>query len=666
MWGVLLCAPFIWGLSLPAAGAGPCAGSTSFLVGSGVYDITGPAVGVRMLGYAMLQQTTAGIHTRLRSRAFVIASPCNGRRIALVTADLAMICQAVRQQVLQKLHATYGDLYGADNLLLSATHTHSGPGGYSHYTLYNLTILGFSEPNFDAITEGIYQSIVRAHEDAAEGTIALAAGELLDAGINRSPEAYARNPVAERQRFGRDTDPRMTVLRLAQAGGREVGAISWFGVHATSMSNANQLISGDNKGYASARFERLKGTDYAAPHTFVAAFAQGSEGDVSPNIPGASGGGSDDFARTARSGQKQFETARALYDSATAPLAGGIDYRHAYVKMDEVRVGPEFADGQAHATCPASIGVSMPAGTEDGRGYGVEGVTCDGPASAWRSAVCALTSTACQGEKPNILTMGSKAPPWTPEVLPLQIATIGPLGLLAVPFEPTTMTGRRLQETIHGELAPVGVEHLVVVGLANAYAGYVATREEYAAQHYEGASTHFGPWTLAAYQQELARVAGALRRGAPLPPGPEPRDLSQAQIAVRPAAWFDTAPRGLAFGSVQRDAERSYRRGDTVRAVFWGGHLANDLRIQDTYLGVERRDGDGWATVARDWDWETRLLWRRSRCVPFLECSEITVEWDIPADAAPGTYRLRHNGSSKDAAGVLTPYTGTSREFAVR
>src|SRR4051812_44800645 len=57
---------------------GACAGNTSFQIGSGIYDVTGPAAELGMMGYAMIDQKTAGIHQRLRARAFVIASPCNG------------------------------------------------------------------------------------------------------------------------------------------------------------------------------------------------------------------------------------------------------------------------------------------------------------------------------------------------------------------------------------------------------------------------------------------------------------------------------------------------------------------------------------------------------------------------------------------------------------
>src|SRR5262245_36560833 len=87
----------------------------SFLIGSGVYDITGPAAERGMMGYGMLDQKTTGIHTRLRARAFVVADPRNGKRVAFVSSDLCMVTQAVKQKVLEKLRATYGSLYSDQN-----------------------------------------------------------------------------------------------------------------------------------------------------------------------------------------------------------------------------------------------------------------------------------------------------------------------------------------------------------------------------------------------------------------------------------------------------------------------------------------------------------------------------------------------------------------------
>lgn len=656
------------GASTPVRGTAgeACAGNARFLIGAGMGDITGPAAEVGMMGYGQLSQQTAGIHQRLRSRAFVIVSPCNGRRVAFVSADLGMVFQAVKTQVVEKLRARFGAVYSEENVLISATHTHSGPGGFSHHTLYNLSTFGFVPQSFDAIVSGIVTSIARAHARLGEGSLRLSAGELLGASRNRSPEAYRLNPAAERARYTHDVDTRMTLLRLTRKDGRDVGLINWFAVHATSMGNDNHLISGDNKGLASYLFERA----HDAGDTFVAAFAQSNEGDVTPNIlGGTNGGGADDFESTELSARRQYAAAARLWGQATTPLTGGVDFRHTFVKLDAVDVAPAYTDGRLRRTCPAAIGVSMLAGAEDGPGFGVEGATCSVIHDLWSQFTCALTTTPCQGEKPIVLEMGSMLPyPWTPNVLPLQLVTVGSLALVAVPFEVTTMAGRRLRQTVLERLAPMGVTEVVIAGLANDYAGYVATREEYARQAYEGASTHFGPWTLAALQQGFDALAVALRDGQPVPPGPTPPDLRHAQTSLQPGVVFDDKLLWVEFGEVLKDARAAYSRGDTVRVTFWGAHPKNDLRLEDTYLRVQRKGSIGaWVDVADDSDWETRYRWERENCLPTLGCSHVIVEWHIPRDASPGTYRILHEGEWKSGwDGRVRPYYGASRAFTVK
>ena len=78
-------------------------------------------------------------------------------------------------------------------------------------------------------------------------------GELLDAGINRSPSAYLNNPAAERGKYKFDVDKEMTLLKFVDDEWGPVGSFNWFATHGTSMSRTNSLISGDNKG-AAARF----------------------------------------------------------------------------------------------------------------------------------------------------------------------------------------------------------------------------------------------------------------------------------------------------------------------------------------------------------------------------------------------------------------------------
>lgn len=78
-------------------------------------------------------------------------------------------------------------------------------------------------------------------------------GELLDAGVNRSPSAYLNNPSTERSKYKFDVDKDMTLLKFVDDEWGPVGSFNWFATHGTSMSRTNSLISGDNKG-AAARF----------------------------------------------------------------------------------------------------------------------------------------------------------------------------------------------------------------------------------------------------------------------------------------------------------------------------------------------------------------------------------------------------------------------------
>ena len=63
-----------------------------------------------------------------------------------------MMGQLIKMEVLTKLEAEYGkDVFRNDNLVLSATHTHSGPAGYMQYLMYTISSFGFVEDCFQVI-----------------------------------------------------------------------------------------------------------------------------------------------------------------------------------------------------------------------------------------------------------------------------------------------------------------------------------------------------------------------------------------------------------------------------------------------------------------------------------------------------------------------------------
>ena len=635
----------------------------NYLIGVGKYDVTGSAAEIGMMGYAVIDQKSAGIHNRQYARAYIMADETNGNRMVFVNVDAGALFQSVQQGVIKKLNTLYGNTYTEDNVILSATHTHAAIGGQSHYALYDFTILGYIEENYDAHVNGITAAITEAHNDLQPGHVLFNSGSLTNASINRSMEAYNNNPQTERDAYTHAIDDEMQVLRIVQQG-VDVGMVSWFGVHPTSMKNTNQLLSSDNKGRAQYRFEKNKGSD------FIAGFAQSNHADTSPNIQGNGVGPSptdDMFENTEIIGDRQYEKALELYNSATEQLTGNIEYRHQFNDYSNMVVRAEFTDGTARQTCEAALGYAFGAGTEDGLGSDAfnEGQRETNP--MWNIATYTLTPPTqadidCQAPKPILLKQSGFDPyPWTPEVLPTSIVKVGQLVLLAVPGEFTTMAGRRLRNTVESVLGTGN--HYVVAGLSNAYAGYMTTKEEYDMQHYEGGSTHFGPWTLAAFEQTFHDLALNLTMGSVASDTATPRDLSNASLVnFATGVVHDQAPIFKSIGQVVSNTNSSYSKGQTAKVVFWTGHPRNDLRTEDTFLKIQKKNGSSWETIATDNDWETKYKWKRID--GFWGTSQATIEWTIPSDADSGTYRIKHYGNKK-YAGKISSFTGKSREFSV-
>lgn len=652
---------------------------SSYQVGAGVYDITGPPRDVGMMGYADTSQQTTGIQTRLRSRAFIVAD--GDDRVVFVSADLGQVFIAVKQGVVARLGADpeLSRYYGDANVLLSATHTHAGPGGYSHYFLYNFTVGGLVEQNYEVIVDGIVESIRRAHDNLEPGRVQLTSGRVDDVGWQRSAPAYEHNPADERESYADgDTDKTATVLRLTSEDDEDLGLIAWYAIHPTAMSPFNTLISGDIHGLASYRFEREQGTDYAAPRPFVGAFAQSNSGDVSPNVRWGPPDGIVDPEHLELLATRLSDRVRELWDAPGERLSGPVDHVHHYVDLADV-----FVESAGASTCVAAMGASFSAGSSEDNASPLplyeEGTTRDdlGGVGELGGAILQVIFAGvtgivwpdaldpdyidCHGDKPILIPVGAarfEGQPMVPNILPLQLLRIGPLVIVGHPSEISTMAGRRLREAVAEHVEDAGVEHVVIAGLSNAYSSYVTTPEEYSAQHYEGASTLFGPHTLPAYVQEFGRLAEALATGRALPDTIPPPDLSATGFTTSADVLLDTTPIGTDFGDVVTEAQPTYGVGDVVEVVFRGGYPNHDLQTQSSYLSVEDERGD---VVADDGDWSTTIEWERT-----LTETQVRIRWRIDDEVAPGVYRIRHWGHARGVLGALSPYAGVSMEFEVQ
>lgn len=271
--------------------------SVNLNVGRGMADMTGEPLGAGMNGYAVLDQTSSGLRLRQMARAFIFGDEA-GNRVVHVTADMGLMFQSIHMEVLRRLRAIFGDLYHEGNVLIGASHTHVAPGGTSGHLMVDLTTLGFRPVTFEAVVVGVVKAIERAHADFQPANVHLTKGIAHDAGVNRSLQAFRRNPAEEQQRFPNGVNPESHTLHISR-GGKEVGFINWYGIHPTSFGPEHTIVDGDNKGYAAWKVEVDHGVVHRNPDNapFVAAFAMSCPGDITPNmglVPNSGPGNGDE------------------------------------------------------------------------------------------------------------------------------------------------------------------------------------------------------------------------------------------------------------------------------------------------------------------------------------------------------------------------------------
>ncbi|KAI0319280.1 Neutral/alkaline nonlysosomal ceramidase [Amylostereum chailletii] len=683
---------------------------STYLLGLGIGDITGPVVETNMMGYASLAQTDTGLHMRQRSRAFIIADVSNSsNRVAFINADIAMGDTGIRRSIVSNLTSMFPNLYTNTNIALVSTHQHSGVGGFLEDLLPQVTSLGYVPETAAAIVQGTVRAVVQAHNSLQEGRLSIGNTSVVDGNANRSPSAYLANPAEERALYEFDQDKDLSLLKFEDMSGNARGFLSFYAVHGTSLYENNTLVSGDNKGMAAYLYESMVEPNAMPGNaTFVAGFTQSNVGDTSPNTLGAfcespgkdydgmscdfnsstCGGTAEDchgrgpgfrisdFESNSIIAQHQVDGAQTLMGQQLSPVSGAVRSVHTYMNMSFHSF--KLPNGTTVQTCPPALGFSFAGGTTDGPGAFdfVQGDNASQPQNPfWEIVKGAITpqpnaqQKACQFPKPILLNTGYAHSPyeWSPSTVDIQILRVGNLVMLVMPGELTTMSGRRMRNALRAELIGQGIigedAYVVIAGPANTYAHYVATPEEYGVQRYEGASTIFGQWTLNAYIDKYGSLVSFLAdnatTGATPASDPAPAEQTSKAISLRTAVVFDSGK----FGSVQTDVNPAYTVGQTVSATFVGANPRNNLRLEGTFLSVDRMVNGDWVMFRSDSHPSTTYQWTRTNTV--TGTSSVNISWVIESGTPSGTYRLTYFGDSKPLIGSISPFTGSSSSFTV-
>ena len=522
---------------------------TPYRAGFGRAVIEGWAPGLGMLGWGEPGNVTEATDEPLMCRAMALLHEPTGHQLVYALAELCFVSKSLRSAVAARLAETHG--LADHQLMLTATHNHSGPGGFNDALWYDVLSGGSSPELFDSLVETLVQAATQALDARQPAHLYLRDGPLPsteDFSINRAPEAYQRNPEVDTPatEASLPTHDTMTVLRVDTADGAPLGLISWLGLHGTCVHGDRRGVRFDHKGAAARQLELER------PEDFVAIFAQGPAGDQSPNTRWSPrrrrriGAHDDDLDHRAAIADLQVRTADQIAtdcrtdDALTGPLQTALEE----VDFGQVDVTPEYtATGKPYRTEGPHVGLAFTLGTAEGPGplrpirhlhqLAVRVVRrLRGPdAHPRRFRFVEILDDDVQFFRfarmrhrwfpgwlfPDIYGLRSRflagevtIDEMLPRHLPVQVIRLDRLALVGIAGEPTRVAGLRVQHSVGQTLERLGVRQVVVNGYANAYSGYVVTEHEYQGQGYEAGATLFGPHTLAAWQTALDRVAAQL------------------------------------------------------------------------------------------------------------------------------------------------------------
>ncbi|MER7556384.1 neutral/alkaline non-lysosomal ceramidase N-terminal domain-containing protein [Nocardioides sp. NPDC126508] len=626
---MLLIAPVLTAISGPTAAS---AAAPAVEVGVGYADIT-PIAGGYKGGWACTCGQIHGQHTRLYARAVVLKS--GDTKVALVTVDLFALSGGMVRDAAALLP---GRGLSEQNVLASATHTHSSQSGYMNHSAYNTifpdlasgdsltAVLGAQlltpadQTMYNFMTRQLASALRRADDDLAPGAVGWGHTTLLGVTHNRSLEAHlADYGIHDEPGTGKESDdphgyagtidPAVDLLRIDQIrnGHRvPVGVYTTFANHGTVDKANFWYFSADHQGSAE---RHLSAKISAAAHlpagsNVVTAFANSDAGDMSSGLEWNGPALADNVGRREASAMFNAWVAAGNAMTTTPTVA---------LRWTRMCMCGQRVDGHATDTTPWG-GLAGMAGSEEGRGVA-------GELGVAREGAHLPVDVGPQGDKITVLPGASAFP----KAVPLTVLQIGTQVIASWPGEPTVGVGNALRAALAPVVKPLGVGRVVVAGYAGEYLDYWTTPEEYEMQHYEGGSTVYGEYASPLVTSWLVGLARNLAAGTAAP-APYAYDPNQG-LRVTGDSYGSGASAGTVTG-------QPTAVGRLLHPVFrWtGGANGVDRPVGSALVTIQRYVSGKWTAVTSDLG--TQILWSSDAN------GKYAAQWEPSLSQAAGTYRM--------------------------
>lgn len=320
------------------------------------YDIT-PRVGVQLYGFgAYLNRYSIGVRAPLEARAAVLEMA--GKRIAVVGCDLCKVPEFMIRKIREQVGQRHPELL-PDGLIISASHTHSGPAVIEEDRGWGAP----DHPYLELLPVKIAEAVHLAAERLEPVTFSVGSAPCEHLGLNRVFDRDAP-PLEEVLRDDwRPAKPELTdtvcrVLKFTGAAGELKGFMAYFGCHPVVCSASNRYIHGDYAGVAMQQLMReFPGS--------TGIFLQGAEGDVNSGCVHKPEGESllaldvfaARFANSVRSALASAEKADAgtlkcrmkTFDFSTRKTFNEAHLQEMRKKFSEVLLDPELPDSDGRS-----------------------------------------------------------------------------------------------------------------------------------------------------------------------------------------------------------------------------------------------------------------------------------------------------------------------------
>ena len=203
------------------------------IAGAGVADIS-PIDSQYLFGYPHVDRFSAGINDPLLSSALYLSDGLTP--LLFIANDIIFVSKATAARVRGRIREATG--VSEENILISATHTHSGPSTVDYASLEDDPTVPRVDPRYLArFEDGIVAAAAAAYRSARPAELGLVTTQAKVGTNRRDPDGPA--------------DPQIPVLLVrAASSGTPIACMLVVSMHPTVLREDSMVVSGDFPGLA--------------------------------------------------------------------------------------------------------------------------------------------------------------------------------------------------------------------------------------------------------------------------------------------------------------------------------------------------------------------------------------------------------------------------------